>query len=301
MPKSGPEVAVMPLHFEDRSGAEFERLCFAYLVHAPGFTWKTIDWYGQLGRDRGRDIWAVRPTGEAECFQCANHRALEFRKAEEDLAKVVAGPNGLPSKFTLILGGKVSANMREKVVALALKLGIKEAEVWSGPEFEEQLRRDTPVLLRRFFDGVPFPETVEGLWAMSLDGDISDDEALALMAECFDRPAFITEFRSESSIPDFKKAITDTIEALNTGVRRLRDGTEVGRIPRKAQLKDPAKRKVVEEVVELLVELRARFDEFVATGDIKLCGCGKPGCSVFFPQPRAARVMDDLRERILYE
>jgi len=71
---------------------------------------------------------------------------------------------------------------------------------------------------------------------------------LALMAECFDRPAFTTEFRSES-IPDFKKAITDTIEALNTGVRRLRDGTEVGRIPRKAQLKDAAKRKVVEEVV----------------------------------------------------
>jgi hypothetical protein len=301
MAKAGPQVAVMPLHFEDRSGVEFERLCFAYLVHAPGFSWKTIDWYGQLGGDRGRDIWAVRPTDEAECFQCANYRTLKFKKAEEDLAKVAAGPSGLPRKFTLIVGGRVTAEMKEKVVALALKVGIQEAEVWSGSEFEERLRRDTPVLVRRFFEGVPFPETVDGLRAMSLDGGVSDDEALAQMAECFDRPAFTTEFRSESSIPDFKKAITDTIEALNTGVRRLRDGTEMGRIPRKAQLKDPAKRRVVEDVVELLVELRARFDEFVATGDIKLCGCGKPECSVFFPQPRAAHAMDDMRERILHE
>ena len=136
---------------------------------------------------------------------------------------------------------------------------------------------------------------------MALDAKVSDGEILAMMAECFDRPAFTTQFRSERNIPDFKKAITDTIEAFNTGVRRLRDGTEVGRIPRKAQLKDQAKRMVVEEVVGLLVELRARFDEFVASGDIKLCGCGKPDCSVFFPQSRAALVMDDLRERILHE
>jgi hypothetical protein len=294
-----PEVAVLPVHFEDRSGTEFERLCFAYLLRA--FEWKTIAWYGQLGGDAGRDIWAVRKTGETECFQCANHRALKFKKAEEDLAKVVAGPNGVPTKFTLITGGKVSADMRDRVIAHAKGLGIREVEVWSGPEFEERLRRDEPLLIRRFVEGVPFPETVEGLRAMSLDGEVTDDEALALMAECFDRPAFMTEFRSESSIPDFKKAITDTIEALNTGVRRLRDGTEVGRIPRKAQLKDPAKRKVVEEVVELLVELRARFDGFVVSGDIRLCGCGKPECSVFTIWPDAAHALDDLRERILRE
>jgi hypothetical protein len=207
-------------------------------------------------RWRQRDIWAVRKTGETECFQCANHHALEFKKAEEDLAKLIAGPNALPTKFTLITGGKDTADMREKVVARAIAVGIREVEVWSGPEFEERLRRDEPLLIRRFVEGVPFPETVDGLRAMSVDGEVGDDEALALMAECFDRPAFTTEFRSESNIPDFKKAITDTIEALNTGVRRLRDGTEVGRISRKAQLKDPAKRAVVEEVVGLLVELR---------------------------------------------
>lgn len=120
------------------------------------------------------------------------------------------------------------------------------------------------------------------------------------MAECFDRPAFTTEFREESNIPDFKKAITDTIEALNTGIRRLRDGTEIGRIPRRAQLKDPTKRAVVEEAVTLLVELRARFDQFVASGELRPCSCGDERCPVFLIQPTAARVMDDLRERILH-
>jgi hypothetical protein len=120
------------------------------------------------------------------------------------------------------------------------------------------------------------------------------------MAECFDRPAFTTPFEYESNLQDFKKAITDTIEALNTGVRRLRDGTEVGRIPRKAQLKDPARREVVEEVVGHLVELRARFDEFVASGEVRK-GCSSPTCGVWVVPPHAAHVMDDLRERILHE
>src|SRR3990172_5925955 len=155
--KGWPEVAVLPIHFEDRSGTEVERLCFAYLLRA--FEWKTIDWYGQLGGDSGRDIWGVRDAGATECFQCANHRALKFKKAEEDLAKFVAGSNGLPTKFTLITGGKVTAKMKEKVVAHAIAVGIRQAVVWSGSEVEERLRRDEPLLVRRFVEGLPFPET----------------------------------------------------------------------------------------------------------------------------------------------
>lgn len=56
-----PEVTVKRIHFEDFSGPEFERLSFAYLLRA--FEWKTIDWYGQLGGDSGRDnIW--------RCLKC---------------------------------------------------------------------------------------------------------------------------------------------------------------------------------------------------------------------------------------
>ncbi len=52
-----PEVVVIPIHFEDRSGTEFERLCFAYILRTG--EWKSIDWYGQLGSDKGRDIWGI--------------------------------------------------------------------------------------------------------------------------------------------------------------------------------------------------------------------------------------------------
>jgi hypothetical protein len=210
------EVAVLPVHFEDRSGTEFARLCFAYLLRA--FDWTTINWYGQLGGDAGRDIWGVRKTGEAECFQCANHARLKFKKAEEDLAKLMAGPNGLPMKFRLITGWQgvgrdAGPGHRPRQEA---KLGIREAEVWSGPEFEERLRRDEPLLIRRFVEGVPFPESVDGLRAMSLDGEVGDDEPWPSWRSASTGRRSRPSSGTRAAIPDFKKAITDTIEALNT-------------------------------------------------------------------------------------
>ncbi len=50
--RSQPESTVLPIHFEDRSGTEFKRLNFAYLLRA--CEWKSIDWYGQLGGDSGK-------------------------------------------------------------------------------------------------------------------------------------------------------------------------------------------------------------------------------------------------------
>lgn len=44
---------VLPIHFEDRSGTEFERLAFAYIMRDG--EWKTIDWYGRLGGDKGKE------------------------------------------------------------------------------------------------------------------------------------------------------------------------------------------------------------------------------------------------------
>ncbi|WP_347053504.1 hypothetical protein [Flavobacterium olei] len=49
------EVSALPIHFEDRSGNEFERLVFAYAVREKN--WQSIEWLGQTGKDGGRDIW----------------------------------------------------------------------------------------------------------------------------------------------------------------------------------------------------------------------------------------------------
>ena len=42
---------VGPVHFEDFSGEQFERLCFAFLVRDPDFTF--VEWSGQSGNDDG--------------------------------------------------------------------------------------------------------------------------------------------------------------------------------------------------------------------------------------------------------
>ncbi len=56
---------VAPVHFEDYDGADFERLVFAYLLRA--YTWKSIDWYGQVGSDLGRDILGEWDDGQIVC------------------------------------------------------------------------------------------------------------------------------------------------------------------------------------------------------------------------------------------
>lgn len=49
---------VHPFDFENLSPSDFERLVFAFLCR--GWAWKTLDWFGQLGDDGGRDIIGVR-------------------------------------------------------------------------------------------------------------------------------------------------------------------------------------------------------------------------------------------------
>ena len=70
-------------------GREFERLCFAYLLGAECWHNDDIDWYGQLGKDGGRDIWGVHEDRSTRCYQCANHQKLKLTKVMEDIDKIV--------------------------------------------------------------------------------------------------------------------------------------------------------------------------------------------------------------------
>lgn len=184
-----PEIVVQRIHFEDRSGLEFERLAYAYILRVE--KWVAIEWYGQLGSDRGRDIWGTlsyQDRHSTVCYQCANHQRLVFNKAKEDIDKICSGPNKIPHKFVLIVGGKVSANMRTRIATYARSKGMSDTEVWSGPEFEERLRRDTPELIQRFCNGIGFPESVadasrgksirEQLWEDIFDRQVAASDLL---------------------------------------------------------------------------------------------------------------------------
>jgi len=219
---------------------------------------------------------------------------------QEDFEKILRGPNGKPHAFVIVAGGTVSAALRDKTKKLCEKKQVYVNEIWSGKEFEERLRAKAESLLKRFVKGKEFPDTPADLrnFAEAITPQ-SDEEILALMAGLFDRPAFYTPFCQESSIPAFKKAITDTIEALNTGIHRLRDGTEIRRIPSRHSIRSAETKRKLSQIERMLGKLRANYDESVKTGDIRPCGCDDPDCPVFFVSHRVAREIDYLREEIL--
>ncbi len=295
------EKSVFPIHFEDRSGKDFERICFAYLLRTKN--WLEIDWYGQLGSDRGRDICGTVKedtdrSAKLHVYQCVNFQKLTMKKAKEDLDKIINGPKGRPDKVTIICGGTVSAGQKDKIKEYAKIKGIADTEVWSAVEFEERLRKETPDLILRFSNGIEFPETKQELIDFVFDG-ITDESTIIQYGKCFIRPAFRAPFRQESSLPAFKKAITDTIEALSTGIYRLRDGTEIKRIKPYHELKSEENKKHMEEIIKLLENLRNTFDEMIRRGKIKPCGCGDPECPVFMISDESAENMDMIRRKIL--
>ena len=294
-----PATHAKPVHFEDFDGSEFERLVFAY--HWRTDAWRSLEWYGQTGSDLGRDIWGVRESQESVCIQCVNRKQLMFAKAAMDGAKVLKAPNGVPDCFRIVTQARVSATLRDKIKKHITSLGVKECDIWSGPEFEEFLRKDAESLLKRFVEGQSFPDTPEDLKELAAcTRPRNDEEVLAAFAQVFDRPAFYTPLHQESNMGDFKQAITDTIQAIGTGIWKARDGRLIDRIPSRHQLKSNTLRTKLQVVEMALSRLRAKYDDMIKTGVLRRCGCNDPNCSVFFFNPyEAAHELERLRQQVL--
>lgn len=205
---------VHPFDFENLSSSDFERLVFAFLCRR--WAWKVLNWYGQLGDDGGRDILGVREDEwgreETVVVACANWRRLTAEKARGDLDKI-AGSMEPPSHVILIAGGKVSADLKTKISSHAQTIKFPNVEVWSGPEFEEQLRAYAETVARRFFSGEVLPDETSAIRAFVVETPASEEEGLRLVARLFDRPAFQTPFQYESSLPAFQQALRYAIHA----------------------------------------------------------------------------------------
>lgn len=154
LPVKRVEKSVRPIHFEDRSSIEFERLVFAYLLKTSH--WDSLEWLGETGNDGGRDIWGVM-AGETYCFQCANYRRMDLKKATEDIDKLLLDKK-VPMHWMLYCGGRVGNKVRETIKSYGLTAGIKTISIYTGSEFEELLRHHTPSLIKRFVEGETFPE-----------------------------------------------------------------------------------------------------------------------------------------------
>ncbi|HEY9681826.1 MAG TPA: hypothetical protein V6C86_09625 [Oculatellaceae cyanobacterium] len=295
---STPTRYVAPVHFEDFSGEAFERLVFAYHLRAEW--WQDLEWYGQVGSDSGRDIWGSRNNdfghNETVCIQCVNRTRLTKTKAQSDVRKIIRAPHGTPTILRFVCRSDISADLRDAIKEFASKNSISRLDVWSGQEFEERLRMCAESLLQRFCDGVVFPEASRDLGQFVHDLAPTDDhEIIGRLSLIFDRPSFTTPFHSESSVGDFRQAISDTIEALNTGIRRLRDGTVFAKIHCRHDLHDEAAKRALADVVEKLNRLRMAYDDLERRGEIENCSSG----SHLHIKPHACQRMDALRAEIL--
>ncbi|MGQ0697469.1 MAG: hypothetical protein ACT4PZ_04425 [Panacagrimonas sp.] len=292
---------VHPIHFEDYSGVQFERLVFAYHVRAG---WTDLVWHGQSGGDQGRDISGIEQFDDRPArrtiIQCANRDTLTLAKAKADMEKAAKAAGGKPDAFKFVCRGAMSDASRTRIGKAAAALGIDHVTIWSGVEFEENLRLRAEYLLHRFVQGIAFPEAEADIRNFVDDfPDLSDADALGLMAAVFDRPAFRTPFQQESSLPAFQQAIEDTIGALNTGVWRTREGIEIRRIPSIHHVKDQRTRKVLAQVVRQVDELRRIFVTRLRQGEIQHCGCGQPDCPTYMLSTRVADELDAARHRLL--
>lgn len=296
-----PIVTVRPIHFEDFDGHDFERLVFAYLLWAG---WRDVAWYGQTGSDLGRDIIGTEffdgEPNRRTVVQCVNRASLPLTKAKRDMKRAIAAPSGEPDAFLFVCRSNVSADQRDKVKAEGKALGIRYVNVWSGAEFEEQLRLRGEFLLKRMVDGIPFPDDGEGLRKFIGEfAELSEAEALALLALTFDRPAFWTPFAEECRLFDFQEAIENTIGALNAGIWKSRDGGEIRRLPSLQQIADPKARGALKAIVRDLDSLRRLFVRRLKDGSIIHCKCTDPHCGGFQILHGADRELDDARRAIL--
>lgn len=292
---------VHPVHFEDYSGTQFERLVFAYHLRAG---WTDLVWHGQSGGDQGRDIAGTEVfddrASRRTIIQCVNRGSLPLKKAKADMEKAVKASTAKLEAFKFVCRGPVSDNGRTQVAKAAASLGIGHMTIWSGVEFEENLRLRAEYLLHRFVQGVEFPEAESEIRKFVDDfPHLTDAEALALMAAVFDRPAFRTPFQEESSLPAFQQAIEDTIAALNTGIWKMRDGAEIKRIPSIHHVQDAHLRKVLAQVIRQVDALRRLFVTRLRDGTVKHCACGQKDCPVFMLTHDVAKELDQARHQVL--
>jgi hypothetical protein len=292
-----------PIQFNLLSGQQFERLVFAYLWRR--WSWKKLEWYGQVGKDQGSDIRGVRENDwgrdEIVIVACANWKKLTSRKVIQDIDKIVKAEPEPPALLIVVAGGTVAPKLRKEIENHARSVKIFNTQVWSGSELEEQARFHAESVVRRFMEGEEFPPEASEIIKF-VDGiQIEEGEALRLLGQVFDRPAFYTRFGCESSLPAFHRAISDTIEAINTGICRTREGVIFRRMPSKNDFKDTAVRTTLDSIVRGLNQLRIVFDEHLKMGTLKPCGCTNADCSTFMVTPMAERDLDSARTKVLDE
>ncbi len=129
--------------------------------------------------------------------------------------------------------------------------------------------------------------------------DREDQEALERFIPCFDRGAFYTPFRMESSMPDFHKTMKQTIGVIGNGIRRDLDGTVIERIKSRHEFTNKNIATALARIQRMVEDIRGRFEQFVKQSEITDMPLKDSPIHVYSATPRARQTMDALRRDVL--
>lgn len=125
---------------------------------------------------------------------------------------------------------------------------------------------------------------------------VSDEVIVEELIECFNRPAFTTDFRMECNMEDFENAIKETISYINIGeISKEKKISYSIKDIQSSEIKNKFK-----QIVYGLDRLRYRYLQFKHDGKIQKCGCNDPKCNVLIcKDTEVCRCMNELRALIL--
>lgn len=99
------------------------------------------------------------------------------------------------------------------------------------------------------------------------EADKSDEEVVEDLYGCFNRPAFRDSFEHESDLEALMVAFDDTIAAINTGVKKTRDGIVFGTAGKgKAYFDNPELYSAFDQIVTLLGEAKTLYSKAKEAG-----------------------------------
>jgi len=163
-----------------------------------------------------------------------------------------------------------------------------EIELWFWETIEDEINGNINIMAK-YYDNI----------FSKIGRKYKEPHILEAIQRGFNRPAFLTPFHLENSHNDFFQAIKDTQEFLHTGKLKNSNGDYIGgSFPYKC-LTNPDDIQDMDNVVELLQQIRDYITKGIKEHRIKTCE-GKEDCFCFTDGGKSEMKLDELRRNLLH-
>lgn len=182
-------------------------------------------------------------------------------------------------------------NIQKEILSLNLERKnyyLFEIELWFWETIEDEINGNINIQAK-YYENI----------LSKIDPKYKELHILDAIRTGFHRPAFLTPFHLENSNNDFFQAIKDMQEFLNTGKLRNRNGEYIaGSLPYK-WLTNPNDLQDMNNVAELLQQIRDYITKGIKEGRIKTCE-GREDCFCFKDGGKSEMRLDELRRNLLF-